>query len=355
MTTPSFAASDNAIRAARAGDLRAAVGLARHAYRMARAEGLHAQQWALNALALVQGAHGMFIESVATSIDAFKLAQELGERAGSMHALVTMSGAASFILETDEVSIAMLAIGTREAKALGDVALQVRIDNTLGILHLNRREFAEADAAYDRALAAVGPSDSRAALFTPDYLIAGNQTFMHIRRAIQTLPPEHDEVCQRALARILRAIDVAREHANVDAEARALFGLGMLQAHLGQTDQALAAFVETVSIAQRIHHAPRLVDTYIEMAGVHATLGDLKAALSAYDDAFEIADAHRPTSKLSRICEGIADVYAGLGMAREASHFQAKAQHERDVFSRENDHAMRDIKAFWERLEASAG
>ena len=95
------AACDNAIRSARRGDTRSSIGLARHAYRLARQESPDAELEALNALAMCQGGNGSFIESIATSIDAFSLARQHAHRRGAAYALNTMAGSASFILDAD--------------------------------------------------------------------------------------------------------------------------------------------------------------------------------------------------------------------------------------------------------------
>jgi hypothetical protein len=53
--------------------VRTGIELARQVYRRAREEGRDAELEALNALGLILGAYGSFIEAIATSIDAFTL------------------------------------------------------------------------------------------------------------------------------------------------------------------------------------------------------------------------------------------------------------------------------------------
>ena len=50
------------------------------------------------------------------------------------------------------------------------------------------------------------------------------------------------------------------------------------------------------------------------------------------------------------VCEGMADTYASLGRSREAAHYRAKTERERETFERENAHAVRDLNAFWRTI-----
>ena len=83
------AACDNAIRSSRRGDTRSGIGLARHAYRMARQESAAAEIEALNTLGLCQSANGSFIESIATAIHDFEGHQTYSEKPGHRFTLNT--------------------------------------------------------------------------------------------------------------------------------------------------------------------------------------------------------------------------------------------------------------------------
>ena len=161
------AACDNAIRCSRRGDTRAGIDLARHAYRLARQESPEAELEALNASALCQSANGSFIESIATSIDVISLARQQLNRRSAAFALATMAGAASFILDANNVVLEMLQVCRSEADALTDVPLKVRIHNTFGLVYGNLARFDDADREYDLGIALVLKADERAGLFTP--------------------------------------------------------------------------------------------------------------------------------------------------------------------------------------------
>lgn len=349
-------ACDNAIRTARRGDTRAGVGLARHAYRLARQEGQPAELEALNALALCQTANGAYMESIATSIDAFGLASLIGDRGGAAHALTAMAGSASFILDANAVALEMLQTCVQEAAELGDTVLATRVHNTFGIIYANLGRFDEGDAHYEMGMKLVENGDNRAAIFVPHYLFLGNRAYLAVQRlkAAQSgaSQAQVDVLVADALARIERVMLISGAEANIDAEARAYFCLGQLRALQGSTAAALAAFVETLKRATIIRHYPRIIDTQIEMSLLYRQARRYDDAMQALEAAYELADANRPTSRVPIICEGVAETLAKLGREPEAVLYRAKTLREREAFSRQNDYAMHDLQSFWHRLVA---
>jgi len=346
------AACDNAISSARRGDTRSSIGLARHAYRLSRQESPEAELEALNALALCQGGNGSFIESIATSIDAFTLARQRGNRGGAAFALCTMAGSSSFILDANIVVLDMLQVCRDEANALDDAVLKVRIHNTFGLVYGNLKRFDEADDEYDLGIALVNISERRAGLVTPAYLMSGNKAFLSVQRARAAAPEKFSELAADADRRIHYVLGIATAEQNIDAEARAFFCLGQLRGLEGQREEALTAFAEALTRATLIRHNPRLIDTNIEISKVYSAAAAYDNALEALEAAYEIADANRPTSKVAITCEGMAAMYASLGRDREAMHYEARAARERENFERENEHAVRDLKAFWQTVAA---
>lgn len=349
------ALADQAIRTTRAGDLRAGLGLARHAVRLGRAEGDAQLLYALNALGLVQGACGLFIESIASCIDAYALAQRVKDLRAALHAAVTAAGAGTFILEAGDVTEALLARCTDESKRLGDDALLVRIDNTYGIYYLNHRRFEEGIAAYARALKVEYEPDTRIWLFTPRYLVAGNLAYLHVQRAMSAAGSE-EHAAQVAIARerIENALRVTTEFGNVDAEARARFGLGVLLTHLGEFDAAISCYEHAVLLARRINHQPRQADSLLEMGKTLLAMGQAASAIESFDDAYAVADSIRPTVSIPVICDELAKAYALADRPREAAHYRAKAKKERELLAIESAHAMCELTAFAENLDLAA-
>ena len=57
-------------------------------------------------------------------------------------------------------------------------------------------------------------------------------------------------------------------------------------------------------------------------------------------------------TKVATACAGMAAMYTSLGRSREAAHYHAKADREHEAFGRDNEHAVRDLKAFWRTIAA---
>lgn len=359
MNSPELNASvdllaERSILTVRAGDLRNGLALARRAAQLGRMEGEAQTLVALNALGLVQGACGLFIESIASCIDAYALALRLNDLRAALHAAVTAAGAGTFILEAGDVTEALLARCTLESRKLGDEALLVRIDNTYGIYYLNFKRFDEGIAAYERALKVDNQPGTRAWLYTPRYLVAGNLAYLHVQRALSAGPAEHEEVVATARQRIETALEVAQEFRNIDAEARARFGLGVLLTHLGEFENALDCFERAIVFARKINHQPRLTDSLFEMGKTRMAMGQHDDAIKAFDDAYAVADSNRPTLRIPMICDEQARAYEALNRSREAAHCRAKAAKERELLGVESAHAMRELRTFADRLDWAA-
>ena len=338
---------DNAIRSSRRGDTRTGIELARQAYRLARREGPQAELEALNASALCQAANGCFIEAIASAIDVICLARQHNNQRAAIEALITMAGAASYILEANSVVLEMLTVCRAEADALADKSLQVRIHNTFGVIYGNLSRFDDADREYDEGIALVGSADKRAKMLTPAYLMSGNRAYLSVQRARAATPENFAALVADAETRIRHVLGIANAEMNIDAEARAFFCLGQLLTLQHQNVEALQAFGEALTRATQIRHHPRLIDTHIEISKLYASELQFELALEAMEAAYEFADANRPTAKVAVACDGIAAMYERLGRQREAAHYQAKALREREAFERDNEYAVRDLNSFW--------
>jgi tetratricopeptide (TPR) repeat protein len=345
--------ADQAIRTVRAGDLRAALGLARHALRMSRDEGASSHLHALNALGLVQSGCGLFIESIASCIDAFELAQRIEDREAALHAAITAAGAGTFIIEPGPVLECLLEHCTAEARRLNDDALLTRIGNTFGLQYAATGRFDDAFASYENALAHIGAPDSPAALYTPRYLVMGNLAYAHVQKVKSMKNDTADSAIAEARYRIECVLAIALEVRNVDAEARARFGMGMLLAHLGEHDAAIDSLEQTIAIARTIQHPPRLIDSMIELSRSQRAMGDGTAAIATLDDAYALAQAQRPTARLAMICDELAVACEAIERPREAAHHRDKAERERAAHAVENEHARRELTNFWQRLAGS--
>jgi tetratricopeptide (TPR) repeat protein len=347
---PSTVAADQAIATVRAGDLRRALSLARQVAQMGRTQGDAAFLAALNALAIVQGASGHFIEAIASSLDACELANRLGDRRGVLHAAVTVAGVGTFFLEADSITEALLAQCRRAALELNDDVQMVRLDCAAGLFFMQARRFDEAQAAFEQALAHPAAADSRVWFITPKFVLSGNLAYLAVYRIAAAPADQRPALAVPATAWIEQALTVARAHGNVDSEARALYVQGLMHIHLGDVERALADFERVMDITRRLGHVPRMVDTLLEIGKALRLQGNHTKALAALDEAFSLAETVRPTARLAAICEALAALHGELGQSHESVLFIEKAASERAAHAAANVHALRDLNSFTQRL-----
>ena len=321
-------------------------------YRQARAEGAQPELLlALNTLAICQGTSGSYIESVATAIDAFRLATKLADAEGAAHALTTLAGSSNYILDTADVAMKMLDHCLARGAALGDKSLEVRVRNARAVNLGLMNRFAEADEEFNQALALIDRSDGT----TPASLIVGNIAHFHVKKAALAVAGSRPEL----LATAGKSIDVALEGAvreqNIGAEVRAYFNRGLLYLQVDDPRNALKLFAKSLELAEPLNLKSRVIDTYIEIGVAHVALEQFEEAAAAYDAAFKEADSQRPSKQLTVALEGLAAVYDKMELPRKAAHSRSMVKHERAEFERESQHARSELTSFWREIERTVG
>ena len=149
----------------------AALRQARAAYaRVARSSNTDDKIIGLNCLALCQASHGSYIEAIATAMDAFSLAQSVGDELQQAHALTTLAGAGTFVLDTIDASRNMLDRCIAIAKSHRDVALEVRDRSIRGVVLGNLLRFDEAQIDFEWASARIAEAGAMTWLL----LVQGN-------------------------------------------------------------------------------------------------------------------------------------------------------------------------------------
>ena len=342
------AAGIEAIRTTRGGDTVGGMKLARRVYTQAKdSEDLHAELDALNVLAVCQAAHGAFIEAVATTIDATRLATRLDDRLGMAHALATLAGAAGFILDTLEISIRMLDRCVAVALEMNDVGLEVRARTIRGIMLGNLKRFEEGERDFAIAMEKIeasGELNSKA-------LVAGNLASIASKRARAAPSDAREALWSLAEERTDAAAALARRDGNLDVESRCSHNMGDLYFQQNDWEAALAAYRKSLELSARARHKARLIDAYIEIGRIHAVCGRLQDGLDVYEAAFAAADTNRPTNQVAIACDRMADLYERLGNDSEALRLREKAERERAEFDRESEHTRRELAAFWRNFE----
>jgi tetratricopeptide (TPR) repeat protein len=341
---------DRAVRTARSGDPRLGLDLARRAYRQARAEGTQSGLLlALNALALCQSTNGAYIEAVATAIDAFRLASQLGDGKAAVDALTTLAGASNFILATSDVAMQMLDRCLERAIALGDSTLEVRVRNVRGVNYAQAGRFEEAEAEYLAAIAMMSLTEGT----TPPALVIGNLANLAVKRAAAAPESERAALSATAEARIEEAMAIAIKEHSKEAEVRIYYNRGLFRMHEGRYEEAIESFKRGLDLAILLNHKSRIIDSYIEMGSAYMALGQYDEAVAAFEAAYTQADAQRPSRQLQVACERLAIVYDQLDRSREAAHTRAVFEREKAEFERESVHARRELTSFWQEIGAT--
>ena len=335
---------DTAVRLARSGRTLAGLKHARAAYKMVIESGDEAmRRKALNTVAICQGAHGQFIEAVADAMDAFALAHKAGDELEATHALATLAGAASFILDTLDTSMRMLDQCLDRALRLGNVPLEVRVRNVRGILLGTLRRFSEAEHEFAVALALVDQAGEN----TRPAMLAGNIAALSVKQSRSADKADRPHYWSIALARIQEAIDIAVQEGNADVESRGYYNLGDVRVQQGDLAAALAAFDRSMELARGVGQRARVIDAHVERGKLFALSQDWNMARAEFQSAFDEADAHRPTIQTATAAEHLGVACERLGDAKSALGWVARAGVERELFERESVQARRQLETFW--------
>lgn len=338
---------DTAVRLSRSGKTLDGLRHARAAYKVVVESGDESmRRKALNTLAICQGAHGQFIEAVADAIDAYTLSRAAGDTLEATHALATLAGAASFILDTLDTSMRMLDKCLEQALVLQDVPLEVRVRNVRGILLGTLGRFAFAEHEFAVALSLV----DRAGENTRPAMLMGNVAALSVkqaRAADENMRPVHWDI---AIARIQETLDIAVLEGNTDVESRGHYNLGDVRLQQGNIRSALAAFERAMNLARSIGQRARVIDAHVERGKLFAAAADWQAAQAEFQAAFDVADAHRPTIQTATAAEHLGMVCDQLGDTKGALGWIARAGVERELFERESAQARRQLETLWREI-----
>jgi tetratricopeptide (TPR) repeat protein len=335
---------DTAIRLARSGNTLAGLKHARAVYKIVVDGGDEAlRRRALNTVAICQGAHGQFIEAVADAIDAYNLSKAADDTLQATHALATLAGAASFILDTLDTSMLMLDKCLTQAVALGDIPLEVRVRNVRGILLGTLKRFNDGEHEFAVALSLV----DRAGENTRPAMLVGNVAALSVKRARAAEGSEREPLWDVALTRIEETLDISAQEDNADVESRGYYNLGDIRGQQGRQEEALDAYAQSMALARHVGQRSRVIDALVERGKLFAARQDWKAAQVEFHAAFDEADAHRPTSHVATAAEHLGMVYEKLGDMKAAIGWIARADVERELFERESAQARKQLETFW--------
>ena len=349
---PIVAACSRAVVTARGGDPRVGLKVASDAWRRAKAEGSRpALLVALNAVAICQSSNGAHINALGTAIDACRLARDLGDRRGGLHAMLSFSFAAVDLFRIPSPEFLVIVRRCRdEAAAMGDRSLEARAENTLGAAHMIGGEFGAGEEAYERALALLPATDGS----TPSSLLLGNLANVAVRLTEVAPPWERAERAAEAHRRLGIALASAVEAQAVGNELRAHANGGWLLMIEGRYEEALERLRRALAIARRIRHQTHTGIVQMQMGDCHAAMGHDAEAAAAYEAGYAVADDIRPDRILQVVCTRRAHALERMGDRKGAARARAQAAEERALHDRELSHARRDFERFLEEIGAEA-
>ncbi len=352
-----------AIHATRvAGDTLEGTRLARRALLLAKVENnAPAIVEALNLLAICQAANGAFIEAIAGSIDAFHAARKVQDRLAMVHAMTTLSGAASFILETPDVSLGMLDECLKFALQLNNVPLEARVRNLRGLAFDLLHRHTESENEFVRAMQLVPLAGKN----IPRAMVAANHAHVVINHAcLASVDTDSaDSADSSAYARHLlhaqhlsdTALQIALADQNRMAESIVRFDRGNLFVLFGEIEIAAAEFKQAMRFAKLAKQGARVAKIHVAMAKIRLLENNHAAALIDYETALSAAESHRPMRLISQIYHDKSSLQRQLGHLKRADVLEQMSNKEAAIFSRESEQTRRMLTKFWQDLPSEIG
>lgn len=341
---------ERAIELAYSGEPRQGLTLALKARKLALESGaIHDELLALNAGAICQRLRGDVISAVAAAVDAHALAGKLNDRSMLCHALCTI-GSAAYALDTLGESASLLESCATEAVAIGDAELEIRVRDELGVVLGDMKQFAAAQAEFDRASQLIEEHNQvrhRARLL----MRVGN---LYKKRAAAAQQDGQDELAEQARQQCEnwahRALDAAKGDAAAHLRVNVLSMLGQLDLGRGDARSALDWLQQALGLAHRTSRRAPVPHLLTEIGKIHETRGDVEEARLAYEEAFAEAGALRPTWRLAEISHLLADLEAGAGDQERADKWRERAEEEQAQFERTRTQAKQQMAALKKKL-----
>lgn len=342
----------DAVRAARTGSPVEGLRFARAILRKARDSGDAGSIIEAHlTLANCQGVHGDFIEAAANAMDAFDFAQDKGDLVGSLNALVTLAGASGFILDSLEPAADLLTHCLRVAQELGERPLEARARNIRGVVLGNLGRFEEAYRDFEAAMTII--ESGSAGTNTPLRLVTGNFAHAFIKNAAREEPQRREPLWSRAQQLVEETMQEAASNADLEGQSRLHFVMGEMSVQKGELQAALDQFTHARRLGLVLKHRSRAIDALLEIAKVHALMGDAAAALREFEKARDEANGLRPTRTLADVEARMATIHEAQGYADEATQSQARARKEASEYERESRHSRANLLEFFQRIGRS--
>ena len=346
------AAAAHAVGLARAGHARRGLALALQARH--QAHGLESEAGelaALNAAAICHGIRGDHASAAAAGIDAFELAQRLGNERVRDDALITLCNAACSLGLKSEAR-ALLPRLVRTAAA-ADPELELRARVAFGLVLGELAEFDCAERQFTHALGLI-----RLHGCASPARIGANLANLHRKRAehgfANGATAEARAACALAQEGAQRALADAIGEANALVEVDALAILAHVHMLLDDATQAHACFERAATRAKAARARGSLAWILVELGLVRLGLGAIDAARDALQEALEAAIEYQPSARVAQACRALGACDHAQGDQLGERRWQERAAAEDADFERARAHTRRDLHAFFLRASASA-
>jgi len=340
-----------AVRAARAGKIRVALDAARLGYRRAQlADSAADRLLALNTLAFCQLLNGAYIESMTSAMDAFPLAQKLRERSQAATSLAISAAASIYMLDTGELANDMLEYCLREALELADPTLELLVRNSRGVVMLVQKRFDESIAEFRAAAALLDAADGT----TPPSVVQSNIAGAAMRQANAADAGTRDVRQQETRQMLLDALAGARTEGSLEAEARAHYALGVLNANRGEHEAALTELEAAMRLSEELTHRYRSMSVRAEICAALMALHRYDEARVMIDAAIAEGELRRPCRELHKMHATSAELFERSGDAKSAAKARERVAEERESYQRECELVRQDLQGLWLGLGQSS-
>jgi tetratricopeptide (TPR) repeat protein len=266
-------------------------------------------------------------------------------------AMITLAGAADDLLEPSENDDIGLAQDILGAALGGDPSLELRAHNVLGNYLGRRKAFAPAHKAFERAFALLPTADGT----TPEVLLRGNFAQLTVREAEAASGPALRPAIEQAHRAVDAALTKARVDRSPDAELRAHYNLGLLQALEGDSERALSCYSAALEIATRLRNRTQTANIRIKTGDATVALGREEEAVSSYEAAVSLADEIRPAIQVCQALMRLSRLLPRIGQTARAQEVESLLQLEQELYDRELDQARRMFDRVWEDVRSAIG
>ncbi len=360
-TLPSFRNRDIAtmtkwaVVQARRGDPWAGLGIAFMAHeRASKEQDQYATMLALNASAMCHGMRNDDMTALGAAVDAFTLAEQLGDEAGLDNAAATMIGSALSISMPQQATELLAEIVAR-AMQRQDYDLEIRARVIRAIALGDQGNFYEAEAEQTEALRIC---HAHAAEYFSLARLKLNVANLHKKRMLHFQSvgdhAQAEEAFQRALLLgndvLLLAID--EENDPVQVLIRSV--LGVLHRAHGDAEAAIRILNDALPLARQNHVQGQLPFVLVELADSYLAVGDRVQHANTLEIALNEAVAQRPTARAAQICRKLqtwAEVEALTdGDSGDAEFWRRRAELEQQDFERAREQVGTQVHALCARL-----